>query len=944
MALENDYEVLERLGEGAFGKVYKARHRRTDDMCAVKQIKLGAKSWDEALRSTELQALKALRHPFIVRLRELLRSSHDGSLYYIFEFIGSDLCRLMRQYPQGLEEPRAAELTRQVFAGLAHVHQHNFFHRDIKPENILFDTERETIRIADFGEARSVRARPPFTDYVGTRWYRAPECLLRDRTYSSPVDIWASGLVFIELLRGAAVFCGTSSIDQLYKIFQVLGQPVTDWPEFKRLAEACRFRVPESKGCGLQRVVPKASAQAQAVLGEILSLNPRRRPLARKVLEHSFFASLPPLDLDRLDTCRSTQPSVASGGPGEERLHTQRSVPQTAASSRPQTEASRANGCSGTPPRTPPSPTQESARNLSRRVTQEVLQESIVAVPTDDLDLDAELDKILGGSIGIEPANRPPPPGPTTNDAQAADLPPRATHPPPATPGNATARSTSAGSFKFAPTLRDASGSRTDCDDGARNRGDSLSMDVPTALTASIASVASPEPEDSPRSPASPGGRSVEALLDSLCADLGVDGERSRAPAQAAQTVQVLPQPPPQAAPPMAPDAQLEVSSSSSPNSRPPPSLDANPALRSRPSRPPLLNPATSSTLKFAGVTASKHAADTGGDLEDPSSRKEDQFKGVVPNASRADEHMGQAMEQALCATPSGNCIRQACEQDLDNAGDVAHDDADDLALPGLGGCVGRSPALVQTSSVRDRYRRFSVAEADASHPQFDGKVTPLVTETVWEVDSQPRRALSQTTSQAWGHTSALERPVSLYTGVVNAYPATPSMAGRGAVKDHLTSPSPDVELCTLGETGRTSRGFFSIELEDIVAETPAEAMFQTDANAVGGGRQRAPSRPLPWSSEEASQLRRVVKRVIRRGIREKEVLWQEVSREHGNGRGPRECKLQYTRDYKAHKASAGAGSAPESRPQQLRRAGSMSRGRGRTLDSQAPHSAHAAV
>mmetsp|Transcript_76107 Transcript_76107/g.150468 ORF Transcript_76107/g.150468 Transcript_76107/m.150468 type:complete len:119 (-) Transcript_76107:124-480(-) len=110
------------------------------------------------------------------------------------------------------------------------------------------------------------------------------------------------------------------------------------------------------------------------------------------------------------------------------------------------------------------------------------------------------------------------------------------------------------------------------------------------------------------------------------------------------------------------------------------------------------------------------------------------------------------------------------------------------------------------------------------------------------------------------------------------------------------------------------------------------------------GGRQRAPSRPLPWSSEEASQLRRVVKRVIRRGIREKEVLWQEVSREHGNGRGPRECKLQYTRDYKAHKASAGAGSAPESRPQQLRRAGSMSRGRGRTLDSQAPHSAHAAV
>jgi len=363
----------------------------------------------------------------------------------------------------------------------------------------------------------------------------------------------------------------------------------------------------------------------------------------------------------------------------------------------------------------------------------------------------------------------------------------------------------------------------------------------------------------------------------------------------------------------MAPDAQVEAASaSSSPYSQHPPSLDANPALRSWPSWPPLLNPATSSTLKFAGVTASKYAADAAprGDLEDPSNRKEDQSKGVVPN-TRVDEHMGQAMEQAM-------------EQAM--------------------------------CSLQTRFSGGGEADiSPASHPQLDGKVTPLVTETAWEVYPQPKHSLSKNASQAWGHTSAgtlerPERPVPLYTGMVHAYPITPSMAGRGTIKDHLTFPNPDVELCTLGDTGtsplgRTSRGYFSTEPEeDIVAETPAEATFQTDGNAVGDERQRVPSRPLPWSSEEASQLRRVVKRVIRRGIREKELLWLEVSREHGNGRGPRECKLQYTRDYKSHKASVGAGSAPESRPQQSRRVGSSSRGRGRLLCSEAPQSAHTAV
>lgn len=291
--IKRDYEILSCLGEGAFGKVYQARRRNNDELVAIKCIKAAVKSWEEACRSTELAALRKLKHSCVVQLKELIRDSQDGSLYYIFEYLDSDLFRLLKKHPQGLDEPMATELSRQMFLGLVHIHQHGFFHRDIKPENVLYDTKKSSIRIADFGEARLLRARPPFTEYVGTRWYRAPECLLGDGNYSSPVDVWAAGLVFAELLNGVALFRGTSSIDQLSKILKVCGFPGQDWPEFSRLTEACRFQLPKQEGCGLKQMLPRSSARQLGTLVQILKLNPRRRPTAKRVLEYACFAESP---------------------------------------------------------------------------------------------------------------------------------------------------------------------------------------------------------------------------------------------------------------------------------------------------------------------------------------------------------------------------------------------------------------------------------------------------------------------------------------------------------------------------------------------------------------------------------------------------------------------------------------------------------------------------
>ena len=103
--------------------------------------------------------------------------------------------------------------------GLAYMHKHGFFHRDLKPENLL--VKGDSVKIADFGLAREIRSRPPFTDYVSTRWYRAPEILLGAKEYSTPIDIWSIGCIYAEMAQRKALFIGDSEIDQIFKIFQV---------------------------------------------------------------------------------------------------------------------------------------------------------------------------------------------------------------------------------------------------------------------------------------------------------------------------------------------------------------------------------------------------------------------------------------------------------------------------------------------------------------------------------------------------------------------------------------------------------------------------------------------------------------------------------------------------------------------------------------------------
>lgn len=280
----NRYVVLQQLGDGTYGSVVLAQRRDSGEKVAIKRMKRKYYSWDEAMSLREVKSLKKLNHANIVKLREVIRE--NDTLYFVFEYMRGNLYQLIRDAERPFAEPVLRNILFQVLQGLAHMHRHGFFHRDLKPENLLC-CGPELVKIADLGLAREVRSRPPYTEYVSTRWYRAPEVLLRDTRYGAPIDLWALGCIMAELYTARPLFPGNSEIDQLHRICAVLGTPDRDaWPEGYSLADALRFRFPSAGAVPLARVVPTASPPALALLTALLRYPPRDRPTAPQALRY----------------------------------------------------------------------------------------------------------------------------------------------------------------------------------------------------------------------------------------------------------------------------------------------------------------------------------------------------------------------------------------------------------------------------------------------------------------------------------------------------------------------------------------------------------------------------------------------------------------------------------------------------------------------------------
>lgn len=283
----NRYTTIRQLGDGTYGSVVLGRSLESGELVAIKKMKRKFYSWEECMNLREVKSLKKLNHANVVKLKEVIRE--NDHLYFVFEYMKENLYQLMKDRARLFPESAVRNIMFQILQGLIFIHKHGFFHRDMKPENLLC-MGPELVKIADFGLAREIRSRPPYTDYVSTRWYRAPEVLLRSTSYSSPIDQWAVGCIMAELYTLRPLFPGSSEIDTIFKICQVLGTPKkNDWPEGFQLASAMNFRWPQCVPSNLRTLIPNASTEAIHLMRDLLLWDPKKRPSSGQALRYSYF-------------------------------------------------------------------------------------------------------------------------------------------------------------------------------------------------------------------------------------------------------------------------------------------------------------------------------------------------------------------------------------------------------------------------------------------------------------------------------------------------------------------------------------------------------------------------------------------------------------------------------------------------------------------------------
>ena len=237
------YQLLEEIGDGTFGTVHKAKDTETQEFVAVKKFKKKYVKWDECKNLREVKSLVNFKNDNIVKLKEVLKV--EDSLYLIFEYLEKNLYELIngrQTNNKKFSESQIRCIMWQIINGIEYMHKYGFFHRDLKPENLLVNGEK--VKIADFGLAREIRSIPPYTDYVATRWYRAPECALRSQNYNSPVDIWAIGTIMAELYTFKPLFPASGEKDLLQKMCSLLGTPtLSTWSEGIQLAKKMNYNL-----------------------------------------------------------------------------------------------------------------------------------------------------------------------------------------------------------------------------------------------------------------------------------------------------------------------------------------------------------------------------------------------------------------------------------------------------------------------------------------------------------------------------------------------------------------------------------------------------------------------------------------------------------------------------------------------------------------------------
>lgn len=289
--MQNKYEKLEKLGEGTFGVVYRAKNVQTDEEVALKKIR---KQQDEegvpssALR--EISLLKELSHINVIRLIEVINTIKKLTL--VFEYVPKDLKRIIDETNngKGLPIPKVKSYLYQLLKGIQHIHKHKILHRDLKPGNLLISA-KGVVKIADFGLARGFGI--PVTNYsneVVTLWYRPPDVLLGNKDYAMNIDIWSIGCIFAEMVTGKALFTGLNDNDQIKKIFKIMGTPTEKTNSyFFKLPDWNPENFEKYEPQNLKDVVPGLDDDGYELLNGMLKMDPDQRIKTEDALDSPWF-------------------------------------------------------------------------------------------------------------------------------------------------------------------------------------------------------------------------------------------------------------------------------------------------------------------------------------------------------------------------------------------------------------------------------------------------------------------------------------------------------------------------------------------------------------------------------------------------------------------------------------------------------------------------------
>ena len=312
------YRLLAKKGEGTFSQVVKAQNIKTGTFHAIKCMKSSYTDKEQVNNLREIQAIKRLGgHPNIVKLDEVLFDSPSGRLALVFELQEGNLYELMKDSRKRLGDATVKSFMRQIFKALKHLHEKGIFHRDIKPENILVDKQGRHLKLADFGSCRGIHSKPPFTEYISTRWYRPPECLMTSGMYGAEMDVWAAGCIQFELSTLVPLFPGTDEPDQVDRIHKVLGMPdasVVD--KLRRHASPhANFSFPKQSGLGLSKLLPDATENFLDLLQQSIAYDKDERITSKRALGHAYFVGehpLPPPKSNKTSSASTNRSNKAS--------------------------------------------------------------------------------------------------------------------------------------------------------------------------------------------------------------------------------------------------------------------------------------------------------------------------------------------------------------------------------------------------------------------------------------------------------------------------------------------------------------------------------------------------------------------------------------------------------------------------------------------------------